>query len=124
MKHKNCPTCNKRFSGYNETVLDLALSQHIAREHEEHPAEEPFPYFTDEPAFTDGPFDDFSRSGLGIGGLGSYQEPPFIPTVAQMERMDQMEASATTCRKCGESDVMDGAMFSTDRSSGLCDDCY
>ena len=63
---------------------------------------------------------DFSHSGLGIGGLGSFVEPPFIPTIAQMRRMEQMERETIRCRRCGESD----AMFTTDRSSGLCDDCY
>ena len=66
---------------------------------------------------------DFDR-GFGIGGLARYEEPPFIPTVAQMERLERLEAQATYCRRCGQSDVFDGAMFTTDRSSGLCDDCF
>ena len=102
MKSRNCPTCGTELSAGTDAVLDIAMSQHTKREH---------------PA-------DFSHSGLGIGGLGSYQEPAFIPTIAQMERMEQLEASATTCRRCGQDDVFGGAMFSTDASSGLCDDCY
>lgn len=31
---------------------------------------------------------------------------------------------ATTCRRCDKSDLFDGAMFTTDSASGLCDDCY
>ena len=67
---------------------------------------------------------DFSRSGLGIGGAGSYQEPPIVPTAAQIRRLEQLEVSATTCRRCGADDVFGGAMFTTDPSSGICDDCY
>ena len=66
---------------------------------------------------------DFDRGGFGIGGLGRYEEPPFIPTKAQMDKLECMEARATYCRRCGESDVFDGAMFTTLASSGLCDDC-
>lgn len=62
--------------------------------------------------------------GFGIGGLSRYIEDPIIPTVKQMERQDQMERKAQYCRSCGCSDIFDGAMFSTDASSGLCDDCY
>ncbi len=98
MKSRNCPTCGTTLSAGTEAILDMAMSQHAKREH---------------PA-------DFSHSGLGIGGLGSYQEPPFIPTIAQMERMEQIERETIRCRKCGTSD----AMFTTDASSGLCDDCY
>ena len=107
MKSRNCPTCGTKLSAGTETILDAAMSQHTKREHppEENPA-------------------DFSHSGLGIGGLGSYQEPPFIPTLTQMERMERLEAEATTCRRCGQDDVFGGAMFTTDASSGLCDDCY
>jgi hypothetical protein len=63
-------------------------------------------------------------SGLGIGGLGRHIEEKPVPTVEQVKRLEQMEARATYCRKCGQSDVFDGAMFTTDPSSGLCDDCY
>ena len=66
---------------------------------------------------------DFDR-GFGIGGLGRYQEDPIIPSVTAIERVERMEARARTCRRCGQSDVFDGAMFTTDASSGLCDECY
>lgn len=62
-------------------------------------------------------------SGLGIGGLGRHQEKPIIPTVAQMERMEKLEAQATTCRRCGQSDL-DGAMFTTGGGGSICDDCF
>ena len=78
------------------------MSQHIKREHSSQ---------------------DFSR-GLGVGGLGSYQESPTIPSITAIERMEQLERKATRCRRCGADDVFDGAMFTTDPSSGLCDDCY
>ena len=62
-------------------------------------------------------------SGLGIGGLGRNQEAPIVPTVEQIERVEQLEASATYCRTCGQSDVFDGAMFTTGGGS-VCDDCF
>ena len=61
--------------------------------------------------------------GFGIGGLGNYQEPPTIPTIAQMARLEEMEARARYCQKCGESDVFDGAMFTTG-GGDVCDDCF
>jgi len=67
---------------------------------------------------------DFSHTGLGIGGLGSYVEDPIIPTVAQMERMERLERQDRRCRRCHQSETFDGAMFTTDARSGLCDDCY
>jgi len=67
---------------------------------------------------------DFDRTGLGIGGLGRHVEEPAVPTVQQMERLEQMEQSAQYCKRCRHSDVFDGAMFTTDPGSGLCDDCY
>jgi len=67
---------------------------------------------------------DFSHSGLGIGGLAHYEEPPFVPSAAAIERVEEMERRARYCRKCGQSDVFDGAMFTTDAGSGICDDCY
>ena len=66
---------------------------------------------------------DFDR-GFGIGGLARYAEPPVIPTVQQMERVAKLEAQAVRCRRCGDTDMFDGAMFTTDAASGLCDDCY
>lgn len=66
---------------------------------------------------------DFDR-GFGIGGLGRYEETPFIPTIRQIEQLEHLEATDTVCRRCGGSENFDGAMFTTDRSSGYCDDCY
>lgn len=67
---------------------------------------------------------DFSHSGLGIGGLGRHEEAPIIPSIAAMKRVENLERQAHTCRKCGQTDVFDGAMFTTAPSSGLCDDCF
>ena len=66
---------------------------------------------------------DFSTSGLGIGGLGTHQEMPIIPTVAAIERVERLEAEMIVCRRCGASDVFDGAMF-TDGGGDICDDCF
>lgn len=78
----------------------------------------------DEPApDTDGHPYDFDRGGFGIGGLGSYEEPPVIPTLAQMERLEQLERQARYCRRCHQSDVFDGAMFTTG-GGDICDDCF
>jgi len=70
-----------------------------------------------------GPVYDFDRTGAGIGGINRLQDDPIIPTQAALERYEQMQARATHCRRCGCSDVFDGAMFTTDPASGLCDDC-
>ena len=67
---------------------------------------------------------DFDRTGAGIGGINRLQEDLIIPTKAAFERYERLEARATYCRRCGKSDVFDGAMFTTDPASGLCDDCY
>lgn len=66
---------------------------------------------------------DFSHSGLGIGGLARHVEEPFVPTIRQMKRWEQMEQQARYCRRCGESDVFDGAMFTTG-GGNVCDDCF
>ena len=66
---------------------------------------------------------DFSESGLGIGGLGTHQEMPIIPTVAVIERIEKAEAEMIVCRRCGCSDIFDGAMF-TDGGGDICDDCF
>ena len=66
---------------------------------------------------------DFDQ-GFGIGGLSRYEEPIIVPVAAQLKRMERMEARARRCRRCGETDVFDGAMFTTDSSGNLCDDCY
>jgi hypothetical protein len=60
--------------------------------------------------------------GFGIGGLAHHQEKPIIPTIEQIERLKRMEASAMVCRKCKQSDVFDGAMFTT-VGGNICDDC-
>lgn len=67
---------------------------------------------------------DFDRAGLGIGGLSRQIEKPAVLTIKQIKYLRRLEHKATRCRRCGQSDVFDGAMFTTDPSSGLCDDCY
>ncbi len=62
-------------------------------------------------------------SGLGIGGLGRHIEQPVVPTIAAIERVERTEKTAIYCRKCGQSDVWDGAMFTTG-GGDVCDDCY
>ena len=67
---------------------------------------------------------DFDK-GFGIGGLANYIEPIIIiPSIATIERMKRIEAKMQTCRRCKQTDLFDGAMFTTDPASGLCDDCY
>lgn len=66
---------------------------------------------------------DFGHSGLGIGGLGRHIEETLIPSVEAIVRVEKMEAQAQYCKQCGESDVFDGAMFTTMAGSGYCDDC-
>lgn len=66
---------------------------------------------------------DFSHSGLGIGGLAHYEEPPIVPTLEQIERMEKLESRARHCRRCGATDVFDGAMF-TNGGGDICDDCF
>jgi hypothetical protein len=61
-------------------------------------------------------------SGLGIGGLSRYEEPPAIPSVAALERYERMLEQATTCTRCGASSL-DGAMFTTLAGGDVCDDC-
>ena len=39
-------------------------------------------------------------------------------------RRESMPAPTMVCRKCDGDDSFSGAMFTTDPSSGLCDDCY
>ena len=65
---------------------------------------------------------DFSHSGLGIGGAGHHTELTPAPTAVQMERMQKLDQQPR-CRRCGGQEWT-GAMFTTDPSSGLCDDCY
>jgi len=66
---------------------------------------------------------DFSHSGLGISGLANYDEPVIIPSTAAIKRMEKIELEMETCRRCGASDLIDGAMFTTMAGSGYCDDC-
>ena len=66
---------------------------------------------------------DFSHSGLGIGGLGSYEEQATVPTASQLRRMEQ-EDNAQRCKGCGGTEYTTGAMFTTAPSSGYCDDCF
>jgi len=69
------------------------------------------------------PFD--FDGGFGIGGLARHEEQESIPTVEQIKHAEQkqIEAQLHRCRICGASE-MDGAMFTTDPDSGICDDCY
>ena len=60
---------------------------------------------------------------FGIGSLGRHVEMPATPSLAAMERIEKMEARACYCRRCGQSDVFDGAMFTTGGGS-ICDDCF
>lgn len=62
--------------------------------------------------------------GLGIGGLGRHEEKPVAPTASQVGRMEKLAAKAKTCRRCGQTDVFDGAMFTTASGGSICDDCY
>jgi hypothetical protein len=62
-------------------------------------------------------------SGLGIGGLGRHEEKPIVPIATQVERMEKAQARARICRRCGQSDVFDGAMFTTG-GGNVCDDCF
>ena len=65
---------------------------------------------------------DFDR-GFGIGGLARHEEPPLVPSLAAIERVEAMERRATVCRRCGQSDEFDGAMFTTG-GGNICDDCF
>jgi hypothetical protein len=65
---------------------------------------------------------DFDR-GFGIGGLRRHEED-HVPTAAEIARGEELKRQARYCRRCGCSDIFDGAMFTTDPASGICDDCY
>lgn len=62
---------------------------------------------------------------MGIGGVGVYadNEMPTVPSIAAIERVSRMEREATYCRRCGQSDAFDGAMFTTG-GCDICDDCF
>lgn len=66
---------------------------------------------------------DFSESGLGIGGAGSHVEVPIVPSTRTANKIIEMSRRARRCRRCGQTDLFDGAMFTTNPGSGLCDDC-
>jgi len=66
---------------------------------------------------------DFSHSGVGIGGLATYEEAPVIPSVQALERVQQMHDTDVICRRCGASKNFDGAMFTTG-GGNVCDDCF
>jgi len=66
---------------------------------------------------------DFSHSGLGIGGLGRHIETPIVPSIEAIKRVEQMEREMIVCRRCGQSDLFDGAMFTTS-GTNICDDCF
>lgn len=66
-----------------------------------------------------------SSAILGIGGIGIYadNEMPIVPSERAIARLERMEKRATYCRRCGQSDVFDGAMFTTLGGTNICDDC-
>ena len=66
---------------------------------------------------------DFSSSGLGIGGLANYDEPTIVPSVTAIKRTERIERKMTVCHRCGASDLIDGAMFTTG-GGNVCDDCF
>jgi hypothetical protein len=116
-------TYNDLFAGREVTARDekgnryaLALEDGLILATPEQPAGQP-PQPPDESPY------DFDSGGFGIGGLGRYEEPPVIPSAKALERYERLEKRATYCRQCGQSDVFDGAMFTTLAGSGLCDDC-
>ena len=61
----------------------------------------------------------------GIGGIGLYteNESPIIPSVRVIEQYERMAAHARRCRRCGQTDVFDGVMF-TLGDGDICDDCF
>lgn len=65
---------------------------------------------------------DFDK-GFGIGGLGRHEELPTIPSAKAIERLEKALDEAQRCGRCGQTDTIDGAMFTTDPASGFCDDC-
>lgn len=62
-------------------------------------------------------------SGLGIGGIGNDQSMPVIPSARAISRVQRMRDTDIVCKKCGASKNFDGAMFTTNAGSGICDDC-
>ena len=66
---------------------------------------------------------EFSHSGLGIGGLANYEEPPVVPSVVAIERVQHLMDIDVICRCCGASKTFVGAMFTTG-GGYICDDCF
>jgi hypothetical protein len=64
---------------------------------------------------------DFDQ-GFGIGGLSRHEEKPVVPSEKALERYERLQREARYCRLCGQSDVFDGAMFTT-LGGDICDDC-
>ena len=62
-------------------------------------------------------------SGLGIGGINNDQSLPIIPSAADIERFENMQATDKVCKRCGASKNFAGAMF-TNGSKNICDDCF
>jgi hypothetical protein len=62
-------------------------------------------------------------SGLGIGGINNDQSMPVIPSLRAIERVQKMHDTDTICKRCGQSENFDGAMFTTLGGSNICDDC-
>ena len=62
---------------------------------------------------------------MGIGGIGIYteNEMPLIPSESAWAHYEKQAARARTCRRCGQTDVFDGAMFTTG-GGDICDDCF
>jgi hypothetical protein len=65
---------------------------------------------------------DFDSGGFGIGGLARYEERPVVPSERALKCYEKMAQRATRCRRCGQTDVFDGAMFTT-LGGDICDDC-
>ena len=77
----------------------------------------------------------YGTSGIGYWTRSGAFAGPFASVEWARKHVDRslpkpapksepMPAPTAICRKCGSDDVFGGAMFTTDRSSGLCDDCY
>ena len=61
---------------------------------------------------------DFDK-GFGIGGLGQLDEQQIVPSAEVLARIKRMEQAAQTCRRCKQTDLFDGAMFTTDPASAV-----
>lgn len=56
-------------------------------------------------------------------GLGRHEEKPIAATAVQIGRMEAQARRERICRRCGQSDIFDGAMFTTG-GGNICDDCF